>query len=389
MVNRLLKLSKSQSILLLGPRGSGKSTLIKALLKEHTRVFLIDLLRPSIEDKYRLNPDALIEEASKNKYEWVIIDEVQKLPKLLDAVHYLIENNKQKFILCGSSARKLKRGSANLLAGRAFVNYLHPLTSLEMINAGINFDLKTALSFGMLPKLLEFSSDEDKKEFLISYSLTYLKEEIQSEQIVRKLDPFRLFLEVSAQMNGKIINFSKIAREVGVDTTTVQNYFAILEDTLIGFYLHSYHSSVRKRISKSPKFYYFDTGIVRALNRTLDLPVFAGTSQFGELFEAFLIIEIRKLIDYKKKNWNLFYLKTKDDVEIDLILEIRRNEIICIEIKSTAKLKAQDIHSFVSISRDMKKSKSYCFSNDPVDKKIEHVECLHWQSGLKALGLAD
>ena len=261
MINRLARLSRSNSFFILGPRGVGKSTLIKNYYNlQKESILYIDLLDPSVEDQYRLNPNVLKQQASaRSRLKWVVIDEVQKLPRLLDVVHELIENTSIKFILSGSSARKLKRGGSNLLAGRAFMFYLYPFTSFELKE---KFNLKKSLQWGMLPQVLKFKSNQDRKEYLKSYTLTYLREEIQMEQIVRKLTPFRKFLEVAAQMNGQIINFSKIGSDIGVDTTTVQNYYSILEDTLIGFHLQAYHTSIRKSQRLSPKFYLFDTGSV-------------------------------------------------------------------------------------------------------------------------------
>jgi predicted AAA+ superfamily ATPase len=190
-------------------------------------------------------PKIIEEICLSKKYEWIIIDEVQRLPKLLNTVHRMIEKHQQKFALTGSSARKLKRGSANLLAGRAFVNHLYPLSYLEM---GDSFELNSTLHWGSLPKVLNLKTNQEKKAYLRSYSLTYIKEEIQAEQIVRKLEPFREFLTVAAQMSGQILNFSSIAREVGAHVPTAQSYYEILEETYIGFIL-SIESIFFKRLS--------------------------------------------------------------------------------------------------------------------------------------------
>lgn len=383
MVNRVVKVSKSNSFFLLGPRGSGKSTWLKSIyFGGNHKNFYVNLLKPKVEDHYRRSPDSLRNEIQNQNFEWVVIDEIQKVPTLLDVVHDLIETTGQKFILTGSSARKLKRGAANLLAGRAFVYYLFPFTAWELRES---FDLDFCLNWGSLPKMSHLTNDEDRADFLDSYCLTYLKEEIQQEQIIRKLEPFRHFLEVSAQMNGKVINFSKIAKEVGVDTTTVQNYYSVLADTLVGFYLNAYHTSIRKRIIQAPKFYYFDPGVVRSLNRTLESRLLPQTSAYGLAFEHFVILEIWKLSHYKKKKWNFSYLLTKDGVEIDLIIDDAILGVFCIEIKSTERLVESDIESFINISRDIKKSKSYCFSKDSISKQIQHVQCFYWRDGIRAL----
>ena len=219
---------------------------------------------PNLDDRLARNPSSLktMIAANPNK-KWILIDEIQKNPKLLDVIHSLSSDKKIKFILTGSSARKLKRGSANLLAGRAFKYVCHPLTHLELET---EFKLQEVLQFGALPEIFSLSIDE-KKDYLRAYVETYFKEEIVAEQIVRKLRPFKIFLTVAAQMNGRILNINKIAHDVGVDHATVQNYFEILEETLVGFLLEPFHESVRKRQRKASKFYYFDLGVVRALKK--------------------------------------------------------------------------------------------------------------------------
>jgi predicted AAA+ superfamily ATPase len=385
MVNRLIKPSKLHSFFIFGSRGSGKSTWLKRRFHEQSHLY-IDLLDLVTEDLFRSHPEELkLRLEVPNPPEWVIIDEVQKLPRLLDLVHQLIEEKKAKFVLSGSSARKLKRGSANLLAGRAFVYHLYPLTSVEL---GEHFRLQDALNWGTLPKLLELPEETDKSEYLKSYALTYLKEEIQVEQLVRNLDPFRQFLEVAAQSNSQIVNYSKIAKDIGVDTTTVQNYFSILEDTLIGFFLPPYHASIRKRQRESPKFYFFDSGVSRALSRTLHSPLVPQTYAYGKAFEHWVILEIVRLADYARLDWRYSYLRTKDDAEIDLIIDRPGEKTVCVEIKSSERIGRESLNTFIRLSRDVKSSESYCFSLDPHEKKIEHVSCLHWQEGLKRLGLA-
>lgn len=382
MVKRLAKLSKSNSFFLFGPRGAGKSTLIQQRYLSKKSLY-IDLLDPTVEDQYRIDPHVLKQQVSaRPDLKWIIIDEVQKLPKLLDSAHQIIENHHIPFILSGSSARKLKRGGANLLAGRAFVFHLYPFSSFELKR---QFKLKFFLQWGGLPQIFNFKKDQDRKEYLKSYALSYLKEEIQIEQIVRNLDPFRKFLEISAQMNGKVINYSKIARDLGVDTTTVQNYYSILEDTLIGFFLQPYHTSIRKSQRLSPKFYLFDTGVCRALKRTLNIPLEEQTYDFGEAFEHFILLEFIKLTEYYRKDWSFSYLLTKDGAEIDLIVSSPGQKTLCIEIKSTNKIRADDVKSLNRLGKDIPHSKLYCLSRDPQKKKIQNTLCMEWRAGLKEI----
>ncbi|MCX6123479.1 MAG: AAA family ATPase, partial [Proteobacteria bacterium] len=238
----------------------------------------------------------LSEKLATGEYKCVVIDEIQRNLKLLDIVHLEIEKKRGvQFFLSGSSARKLKRGGANLLAGRAFTFNLFPLTHIEI---GIKFDLQHTLQYGSLPKLLEYDDTLDIVRYLKAYVKTYLKEEIVSEQIVRKIDPFQDFLEIAAQMNGKIINFSKISADVGVDDKTVKSYYDILDETLIGFYLQSFHRSIRKRQRESPKFYLFDTGVRRALANTLNLPLDPSTFEYGNAFEHLVVLECHRLNSY-------------------------------------------------------------------------------------------
>ena len=384
MVNRLCKLSKSNSFFVFGARGVGKSTLLKNHFNiDNPENLYVDLLDPVLEDRYRLDADLLAREIDKRKdLRWVIIDEIQKAPRLLDLVHKHIENSKTLFAMSGSSARKLKRGGANLLAGRAFVYELYPFSSFEL---GSDFNLSFALEWGLLPKIFSYDNDQDRTEFLLSYSLTYIKEEIQVEQLIRKLQPFRLFLQVAAQNHGKLVNFSRIARQCGVDTTTIQNYYSILEDTLLGFFLPAWHLSVRKRQAQSPRFFFIDAGIARTLHGLTGSKLVPHTSAYGEAFESFIILEIKKMAAYLKKTWRLSYLLTKDDSEIDLIIERPGQKTICLEIKSSQSISKDVLKSFVNLSRDIKNSRCMCLSNDQLPQQVEHVECLYWKDGIKEI----
>lgn len=282
------------------------------------------------------------------------------------------------FIMTGSSARKLKYGYSNLLAGRAFVYNLYPFSFLEKEDTLENF-----LHFGTLPKIFTYNEVLEKKQFLKSYALTYLKEEIWNEHLIRKLKPFRSFLEIAAQMNGEIVNYNKIAHQLGIDDKTIKNYYNILEDTLVGFFLESYHTSVRKRVLKNPKFYFFDTGVVRALSHQLEIPLQQSTFFFGKLFEHFVILECIKLSNYHQKDFRFFYLKTKDNAEIDLIVERPGQSLLLIEIKSTLSVNESMLKNLINISKDLSKSKAICLSREPFPKKINNVEIFPWKEGIK------
>lgn len=384
MVKRYLKALKSDSFFIFGARGVGKSTYIIDQFLQKQSSYKINLLDYDSEEKYSKDPQTLEREieAFSKKIEWIFIDEIQKVPKLLDIVHKLIESKKQKFILTGSSARKLKRDGANLLAGRAFLNFLFPLTWSEL-DTDISLDF--LLSWGSLPKVVFSTSDEQRKAFLKTYVQVYLKEEVRSEQLVRDLDPFRDFLEVAAQMNGKIINYSRIAKEIGVSDKSIHSYFQILQDTHIGFYLTAFHRSIRKSQKLHPKFYFFDVGVKRQLDRSIDSKLIPSTVAYGDAFEHFLILEIYRLASYYQKNWTFSYFQTKEGLEIDLIISLNRRQEILIEIKSTSKIIVSDFKYLDQISSDFNAEKVYVFSNDKTNQKLGSVYFMHWELGLKEL----
>jgi len=381
MINRLLKPSNSQSFFLFGARGTGKSTFIKAHYDKDNN-HIIDLLNPDLEDKYSRHPKEFEQDILAKKLKYIVIDEVQKVPSLLNIVHKLIEEKNLKFILTGSSARKLKRGQANLLAGRAFSYEMFPFTNYELKNNDI--DLSTLLTYGSLPKIFEFDNQIDKIEFLNSYVKNYLREEIRLEQIVRKLNPFKDFLEISAQCSGKIINFSKISRQVGVSIHSIKNYFQILEDTLIGHTLPAFHRSIRKSQLSSPKFYYFDLGVKRALEGMIDQPVRKQTSNYGELFEHWIIQEVIRHNSYSRKNYKLSYFATKNNVEIDLILT-KANQNIAVEIKSAETIDDTEVAKLARIVKDSVFTRTYYISQDQRKLKIQGIHCMNYKDFLKEL----
>jgi predicted AAA+ superfamily ATPase len=385
MIHRIPILSETQSFFLFGARGVGKSSLIEEKFKSIPNTLKIDLLKADWEDQLMKSPDSLIEviKKVKPKLNWVIIDEIQKIPKLLDIVHHLIEEKKIKFAMTGSSSRKLKRGAANMLAGRAFGYEMFPLTHIELNKS---FDLMNYLTYGGLPALTHLKKTEDKHNYLRTYVNTYIKEEIQAEQIVRNLKPFRLFLDVAAQMNSKIINYSKIANDINVDTKTVQSYFEILTDTNIGILLQAHDNSLRKRQKKNPKFYYFDTGVARCLDRKLNVPLSEGNFEYGNLFEQFIVLEMHRLNSYFSKDYRFSYLQTNNNLEIDVIIERPGLKNAFVEIKSTRKISDEDAKSLFLIKKDFPDFEYFCLSNDNTEKTIDGVHFLNWKAGLVELG---
>ena len=384
---RLLKIVHNYHALLFGARGTGKSTLLGQLYSEKTTMW-IDLLDPEKETYFSRDPNAFRTwvHGLPSHITHVVIDEIQKAPKLLDVIHGLIESNCQiYFVMTGSSARKLKRGAANLLAGRAFVYHLYPFSFLELKT---DFVLDQCLQNGSLPKLYDFDALDMQHAFLQSYAHTYLKEEIISEQFIKNLDPFRRFLEVAGQMNGKIINYHHVARDTGVDDKTVKNYYSILEDTLLGFYLEPFHHSFRKRLSQKHKFFFFDLGVVHALTRTLSLPIVPRTSYYGEVFEQFIIVEIFKLCQYFQPEYRLTYLQTKDNFEIDLVVERPGKPLLFIEIKSTTQIQETTLSNLQRICDDFPEAEMVCLSQDPYPKIYERIRALPWHQGVKELFMA-
>ena len=274
-----------------------------------------------------------------------------------------------------SSARKLRRGAANLLGGRAYQFHLYPLTSIELAN---NFDLNKHLKFGGLPQAWKNSNPGDSVHYLRSYVSTYLKEEIAEQQLVRKLEPFAKFLQVAAQMSGHLLNYTKIAKDVGTSDQTVKTYFQILEDTLLGFTLLPLDRSNRKAVGKTPKFYFFDTGVLRALQRTVDQPFDQNHYLYGLYFEHFLIQEIMRRAEHLGRDYKYSFLRLDDKEEIDLIIDRPGQTELLIKIKSTTKIKKEHADVLLGLADDFPTAELYVLSNDPEPKSFGRVKCLHW-----------
>lgn len=386
MISRILKFPASHSFFLFGPRGVGKTTLLKERLPKD-QTYIIDLLDFDTESRLVRRPKEFSEilNALPSTIKWVVIDEVQKLPFLLDEVHRSIEADSSRFFaLTGSSARKLKRGQANLLAGRAFTYHLAPLASIEL---GDQFDLDRALHFGTLPKAWMLPSDEERQMYLRTYAGTYLKEEIQNEGLVRRLDGFRRFLPTVGVENGMILAWSNIAQEVGLSAKTVQSYFEILEDTLIGFFLPAFRRSIRKRQRTHPKFYLFDPGVKRALAQELHVPLNPGSDAYGRAFEHFWIIELMRMSAYCQADFRYSYFAT-NDIEIDLVVERPNLPLLFIEIKSTERVHDSALRPLRSVVKNVAGAQGICICREPRKRYVGSILICPWQEALSAVGLS-
>jgi predicted AAA+ superfamily ATPase len=376
----------SESFFLFGARGTGKTSLLKELFAsvDPASVLRFDLLVAAQEQRLALDPKLLRSEVELRKSKWVVIDEIQKLPQLLNAVHDMIEDEalgNVHFALTGSSARKLKRAGVNLLAGRAFVNHLFPLTHIELAH---DFSLEGALSWGTLPKIHALTTARQRASFLRSYTATYLKEEIWAEHLIEKLEPFRKFLPIAAQMSGETVNYTAIARDVGVHDKTVRTYYDILSDTLLGFHLESFHASLRKRQRRAPKFYLFDCGVTRALRGQLTAAMTPGSADFGTAFEQWVICEFHRLSSYQEDEAKFSYLST-DQAEIDLIIERPGQRTALIEIKSKAVATHGDGRHLRSFLSDFENADAYVISQDPIARIEDGVRYFHWREGFEQL----
>lgn len=406
--NHLELLRNGSSILLLGPRGTGKSVLCKkmmmALKNQGFQTLIFNFLKSDLYRKYLLHPEMIRQEIEElipkdnhNKL-FVFIDEIQKIPIVLNEVHYLIEENKNRvvFLLTGSSARKLKKANANMLAGRALQQGLYPFTIKEL---GPNFNLYHALQFGTLPLLYGLSNDfsdihlaqEQIRLTLTTYVDTYLKEEIKEEALVRNLEAFIRFLEIAAQSNAEMINYVKIGKECSVADTTIKEYFQILMDTLIGFYLSGWHRSVRKQVQKAHRFYFFDNGVLNAINRELRLEMSPTSKRTGKLFESFVIQEFYRLNIYYQQDWKFYYWRTQNNHEVDLVLQRHPNSSpVAIEIKLSHIITSHDLIYLKEFQTEEPSSRLFVLAPVEYASTLDNVKILPWKEGIeKIVNLGD
>ena len=347
--HRLLQLDTNmrESVLLLGPRGTGKTYWLKRHFPNH---LYFDLLQSETYTELLGNPGLLEARIPLDYQDWVIIDEVQKIPALLNEVHRLIEHKGLRFILTGSSARALRRKGVNLLAGRAFTYHMHPLTAAELKD---QFKLDIALKYGLLPSVYLSQKPE---QYLYSYVQTYLKEEVQQEALTRNLALFSKFLTTSSFSQGETLNYSEIAREIGSNRQTVVNFFDILEDLLIALRLPVFTRRAKRATIAQPKFYFFDTGVFQTLRPKG--PLDSEEEQAGAALETLFLQQIRALNDYQWLGYGIYYWRTRDQREVDFILYGEKG-LHAFEIKRKKTLTPKDFKGLVAFQQDYPMAKCH------------------------------
>ena len=363
----LPRLLAKKSHFLLGPRQTGKTTLIRHSLPGTPRY---DLLETATWLSLSQNPGRLAEELTPNTTA-VVIDEIQRLPQLLNEVHRLIEERGVHFLLTGSSARALRRGGVNLLGGRARTRTLHPLARIEL---GPRFDLERALTRGTLP-FIWFS--DDPRADLTAYAGAYLQQEVIFEGAARNLPAFSRFLRVAALSNGQIINFTAVASDSQVPRTTIYEYFEVLRDTLLLFEVPAWRRSPKRKPIVSSKFYFFDIGVANALAGRWPDP---GTPEFGHAFEAWLLHELRTYCDYRAPQ-DLHFWRTASGYEVDFIL----GDHTAIKAKCKPHVSVRDLKPLRALAEEATLRRYLCVSLEPRRRVVDGVEILPYTLFLEAL----
>lgn len=368
---QILEGAESESLFLWGARQTGKSTLLKSLFPN---ALWFDLLKSDVFERFQKNPvqfrESILATATGTV---VIVDEIQKIPDLLDEIHWLIVNHQTRFVLSGSSPRKIIRSGANLLGGRALRYELYPLIYAEIPN----FDLQRALNNGLLPR--HYLSDNPKK-LISAYIGNYLRDEIIAEAKIRNIGAFTKFLEAAAFSNGKMVNYTNIASDCGVSSITIKEYFQILEDTLIGRFVPSYQKKPKRRVILASKFYYFDVGIANYLLKRGNIEVVSEA--FGSAFEHFIYQELYAHSNYSELNYTISYWRTASQIEVDFILGDHK---VAIEVKGTDNVQSRHLKGLRSFSEEYEVNKLIVVSNDPLERIVGDVTVLPWRIFLQKL----
>lgn len=370
IINRLLNINlpANRSAFLWGPRKTGKTFWINTCFKGSV---IIDLLKTDVFADYASRPSLLRERYQEHKG-LIIIDEIQMVPDLLNEIHWLIENTDVSFLMTGSSARKLRRGHANLLGGRAWRYTMAPLTYAETRG----FDLETTINSGLLPS--HFLS-EDPVQDLRSYVADYLKEEIAAEAVIQNIPAFAEFLRVAALTSGELLNYTNVGRETGVSTRVVRNYFQILEDTLLGFRIPPWRKVKNRRLIETEKFYLFDVGVTNYLARRSPR---IGTPEFGKSFEQYILMELKAYQAYRNPEIDIRYWRTSTGFEVDFILGDMN---VAIEVKGSQKIHSGHTRGLRALLEEHTVKRAIIVSLENQPKKLDTIEVLPWKIFLDAL----
>ena len=371
MYTRILKVPDSNGFFLFGPRGTGKTTLLKSILP-HALFF--DLLDSDIYTSFLASPKRLSESIPPGWKEWVVLDEVQRVPQILYEVHRLIESRGLRFAITCSSARKLKRGEADLLAGRARTLSMFPLTAEEL---GNDFNLHQSLLYGNLPTIFRST---DPKQYLASYTATYLREELQQEGIVRDLPGFSRFLEAASFSQAQVLNISKVASECHVDRKTVQNYFTILEDLLIAVRIPVFRKKARRETVAHQKFFFFDTGVFRSIRPRGPLDTDADID--GPCLETLLLQELRATNHYYDLGYEILFWRTKSGKEVDFVL-YGEHGLIAIEVKRSDRVNADALSGLRAFREDYPIARTYLLHGGGRDGWEDNIRVMPLESFLK------
>jgi predicted AAA+ superfamily ATPase len=364
-------LLSKKSFFLFGPRATGKSYLVGQQLKD--RAHVLDLLRSDLYLRLSSSPgdlEAIIHAGPERP--WVVIDEIQRIPELLPEVHRLIETRRIRFLLTGSSARKLRRGSADLLAGRAWVANLYPLSWVELRH----FNLARYLRYGGLPAV---HLGETPEEDLRAYVSAYVREEIRAEGLIRRLPPFSRFLRVAALSSGQLLNYAQLASDAGVPASTVREYFSVLEDTLLGWTLEPWRASRKRKAIQTAKFYLFDPGVMHELAGTTTLD--RNSDLYGRAFEHFVGMELRAFLGYARRGVDLHFWRSTHGHEVDYLV----GERVGIEVKAARRVSLRDARGLTALREEGTVPRLILVSEDPIAARRDGIEFLPWPTFLTAL----
>lgn len=375
MYSRLIKPPTKTSFFLFGPRGVGKTTWVRT---KFPKALYIDLLKAETFTYLLANPSRIEEFIPSDFSNWIIIDEIQKVPSLLDEIHRLIEEKHYQFILTGSSARKLRRGGFNLLAGRALTYNLYPLTAYEL---GDDFKIEEYLKFGGLPGVF-FA--EDKKAFLKSYLKTYIEQEIIFEAVTRNLGAFSRFLEIASFSQGSVLNMSEVAREAGLGRRMVENYFSALEDLLIGIRIPPFTKKAKRKLMFHPKFYFFDAGVYQAIRPKgpFDQEEYIG----GIALETAFFQNLKALIDYLSLDYQIYYYRTVSGVEVDFVI-YGKSGFKIFEIKNKREINSSDLKGLKSFINDYPQAKGYLIYGGKNKRYFPQIEVWPAEAAFRELGI--